>query len=52
MSKEKAIEKLRMILDRENLCPKCAIRKSVIKEAIIELDDLEDNISLIFTGMV
>jgi hypothetical protein len=39
MSKEKAIEKLREILDRDDLCPKCNIRKRVIEEAMRQLED-------------
>jgi hypothetical protein len=38
MSKEKAVEKLREILDKDDLCPRCRIRKRVIEEAIIELE--------------
>ena len=41
MSKEKAIEKLREILDRDDLCPKCKIRKEMIVEAIYELEKRE-----------
>jgi len=43
MSKEKAIEKLREILDRDDLCPKCKIRRKVIEEAISELEKSEGN---------
>jgi hypothetical protein len=43
MSKEMAIEKLRLLLDRGDLCPKCNIRKSIIEEAIRELEQPEDN---------
>ena len=42
MSKEKAIEKLREILDRDDLCPKCNIRKRVIEEAIHQLELPDD----------
>jgi hypothetical protein len=38
MSKKKAIEKLREILDRDDLCPKCKIRKEMIIQAIHELE--------------
>jgi hypothetical protein len=41
MSKEKAVEKLREILDRDDLCPKCKIRKEMILEAIYELEKPE-----------
>jgi hypothetical protein len=45
MSKEKAIEKLKEILDRDDLCPKCNIRNRVIEEAIRELEQLDDGSS-------
>jgi hypothetical protein len=38
MSRKKAIEKLTEILDRDDLCPKCKIRKEMIVEAIHELE--------------
>lgn len=41
MSKKKAIENLREILGRDDLCPKCKIRKEMIKEAIDELEKPE-----------
>jgi hypothetical protein len=45
MSKEKAIEKLREILDRDDLCPRCKIRRRVIEEAICELEQPDADIS-------
>jgi hypothetical protein len=43
MSKERAMEKLRLLLDREDLCPKCNLRKSIIEEAIRELEQPGDS---------
>ena len=43
MSKKKAIEKLREILDRDDLCPRCKIRRKVIEDAISELEKPEGN---------
>lgn len=43
MSKKKAIERLREILDRDDLCPKCKIRKEIIIEAIYELENPEED---------
>jgi hypothetical protein len=41
MNKEKAIEKLREILDRDDLCHKYKIRKEMIVKAIYELEKRE-----------